>query len=190
MSYLITDPAYRVTVSGDGRTVAVALPGATGPKGDPGSGGGGGFTPLRRTTGAVTFTPFAAGTSGAWTLYPGALWVTVPASAGDLLTYYPAIIANGADASGDLASVVAAAPKRYLSAGYGLTQNPLGHGGLYLSGNYGQAQYPALTWPVAADEIVAGNVTLALMYQAGVGRSVGSAAYPSSVDVVNLGPSA
>jgi hypothetical protein len=145
--------------------------------------------PVRRSTGPVTLTPFTGGNGGTWTLYPMSLRVTIPAAAGDLLVVYPAIIGNSGPAEGDMCSVVSGAPARYYSSGTA-SQATNGHGALYLDGAFGLAQTPALTWVVASADIESGNVTLSLMYRTGSARSFGSSAYPSTVDVVNHGPSA
>lgn len=191
MSYRVSDPAYAVTVSRDGSTVAVATPGLTGPQGPAGGGGGGGGgLKAYVSTGRVKLTPFGATSgAGAWTLYPASLRVTIPAgsvAAGDLVVVYPAIISTSGDAEGDLAAVVAGVPVRFLSSGTG-TQDPVGHGGLYLSGNYGQANYPAVAWHVQSGDLDAGALTLSLMYRAGAARQIGHAGYASQVDAVNHG---
>lgn len=145
--------------------------------------------PVRRSTGPVTLTPFSGGTLGPWTLYPASLRVTVPAAAGDVLVFYPAIIANNVSgpAEGDLASVVTGTPARYYSSGTG-TQLPNGHGGLYQDGAFGVGQLPAITWLVDPADISAGNVTLSLMYRDAAGRAFGHTTYPSTVDIINHGP--
>jgi hypothetical protein len=143
--------------------------------------------PVRASTGPVTLTPFTAGNGGTWTLYPVSLRVTVPAVAGDLLLFSAQIIGNSGPAEGDLASVVSAAPARYYSSGT-TVQAAHGHGALYMDGAFGLGQMPTMTWVVDPADIDAGAVTLALMYRTGSERSVGSTAYPSTVDVVNLGP--
>lgn len=145
--------------------------------------------PVRRSTGAVTLTPFAGGTSGTWTLYPASLRVTVPAAAGDVLVLYPAIIADSSSgaAEGDLASVVGGLPARYYSSSTAV-QLPNGHGGLYQDGDFGMGQIPALTWLVTSADLAGGNITLSLMYRDGAGRAFGHTVYPSTVDVINFGP--
>lgn len=130
------------------------------------------------------------GGANPWTLCPPAYRVTVPAMAGDLLMWLPAVINDGSDADCDLASVVAGAPVRYYSGGPGVTQDPLGHGGLYLGGNFGTGMWPAVRWVVDAADIDAGTVTLAWMYKAGGTRTAGSLTYASTIDVINYGRSA
>jgi len=145
--------------------------------------------PVRGSTGPVTLTPFAGGTSGTWTLYPAALRVTVPAAVGDVLVVYPAIIADSTSgaAEGDLASVVSGAPARYYSSGTAV-QAANGHGGLYQDGDFGMGQLPAVTWVVASADLSGGNITLSFMYRDSAGRAFGHTVYPSTVDVINLGP--
>jgi hypothetical protein len=145
--------------------------------------------PVRASTGPVTLTPFAGGTSGTWTLYPLALRVTVPAAVGDVLVLYPAVIADSVSgaAEGDAASVVAGGPSRFYSSGT-TSQLANGHGALYQDGDFGVGQFPAITWLVAAADLDGANVTLSLMYRATTGRAFGHAVYPSTVDLVNFGP--
>lgn len=144
--------------------------------------------PVRASTGPVTLTPFAGGTSGTWTLYPASLRVTVPAAAGDVLVVYPAIIADSSSgaAEGDLAAVVSGSPVRYYSSGTAV-QLPNGHGGLYQDGDFGFGQLPAVTWVAASGDLSGGNITLSFMYRDAAGRAFGHTVYPSTIDVINFG---
>jgi hypothetical protein len=127
------------------------------------------------------------GGANPWTLCPAAYRVTVPAAAGDLLMWLPAVINDGGDAECDLASVVAGAPVRFYSGGPGAVQDANGHGGLYLGGNFGTGMWPTLRWVVDTSDIAAGTVTLAWMYKAGGSRNAGSLAYASTIDLINYG---
>jgi hypothetical protein len=127
------------------------------------------------------------GGANPWTLCPAAYRVTVPAAVGDLLVWLPAVITDGGDAECDLVSVVAGAPVRYYSGGPGPAQDPVGHGGLYLGGNFGTGAWPAVRWVADASDIVAGTLTLAWMYKAGGSRNAGSLAYASTIDLINHG---
>jgi hypothetical protein len=134
-----------------------------------------------------TFGPGGA-TGQPTTLSPSAWWVTVTARVGDLLLWVPSILSTGADATGDLASVVNGSPVNFYSNGYGPTQAINGHGGLYLSGDFGVANYAPVKWLVQAGDLSGGAVTLAFLYQGGTGSHVwGHASIPSQVDVLNLG---
>lgn len=155
------------------------------------SGGGGlksrGTTGLLTSGGGAPFGP--AGASGTWTMCPAAWRVTVPAVAGDVLQWTPAVIIGAAtgDAELDLASIVSGAPARYASSQTS-TQSANGHGGLYVWYQSGRRLGTPMTWVVTADDIDGGNVTIALMYRAsGSGITIGVSAYPSQIDLVNLG---
>lgn len=150
----------------------------------------GGGTSIKRTNTGLVLTSFTAssGSGGAWTVCPAAYRVTIPAAAGDVLRWEPAVIANPGDSGYelDLAAINgAAAPVRYASSRTS-TQATNGHGGMYMGGAYSRTMR-GLTWLVEAGDIVSGNVTLALLYRAGSGMTIGSGAYPSEIDVVNLG---
>lgn len=142
------------------------------------------------STGLVTGTFGPAGDSGAWVMCPVGYRVTVPAAAGDVLRWSPAFYhGSDQDSMGDLASVVAGAPARYLSSGTAV-QGAVGHGALYLaaSGNRGLR---AVDWVVTAADVEAGNVTLAFMYRdSGAGNVMGHGSLPGQVDVLNLGAEA
>lgn len=168
-------------------------PGATGPQGPAGTTGatgpaGAGATIRRANTGLIltTFTA-SSGTGGAWTVCPAAYRVTIPAAAGDVLRWEPAVIANPGSSGFelDLAALNGSTPLRYASSRTS-TQSPDGHGGLYLGGAYSLTMR-GLTWVVEAGDIVSGSVTLALLYRAGSGMTIGSGAYPSEIELTNLG---
>jgi hypothetical protein len=91
------------------------------------------------------------------------------------------------DSVGDLASLDAGgAPIRHLSSGV-LAPLDLGHGGLYLAGD-GTRVLRALDWTVQAEDIVAGQVTLAFRYRDnGSGNTMGHATLPGQVSVINVG---
>jgi hypothetical protein len=139
------------------------------------------------STGLVTGTFGPAGDSGAWTLCPAGYRVTVPAAVGDVLRWSPAFY-HGSDqeSMGDLASVVGGAPARYLSSGTAV-QGAVGHGALYIAAT-GNRTLRAVDWVVTADDLDAGNVTLAFMYRnTGSGNTLGHGSIPGQVDVINLG---
>jgi hypothetical protein len=131
-----------------------------------------------------------AGDGGTWTTCPAAYRsAPCPAAVGDVLRWHMAIYHRGdADSVGDLASLDAGGePIRHLSSG---TVIPLGvgHGGLYLEG-VGPRTLRALDWVVAAEDIIAGQVTLAFRYRDnGTGNTMGHGTLPGQVAVVNLGP--
>lgn len=145
--------------------------------------------PKQAGTGLLTGTFGPGGATGQpATLSPSAWWVTVAAKAGDLLLWVPSLISTGADAQGDLASVVSGSPVNFYSNAYGPTQAANGHGGLYISGNFGQGNYTPIKWLVQANDVSGGTVTLAFLYQGGTGSHVwGHASIPSQIDVINHG---
>lgn len=138
------------------------------------------------TTGKVSATFGPGDTSGTWTV-SGATWrVTVPASVGDILCLDPSVIALvGADAEMDVCSLNGNTPIRYYSSGT-TTQSPNGHGGLYMGTQF-SSKMGAVRWVVTADDIIAGNVTLAYMYRAGSGVTWGSGVYPNEITLTNEG---
>lgn len=155
---------------------------------DPPVGGGGGGIQAFASSGRQTIAFGPCNTSGTWTLCPTEYRVTVPAAVGDILHWTPRLIAgiSGGDAEIDVASVVSGSAARFYSSGT-TVQSPNGHGGLYLGGNYVNG-LNAIDWVVTADDISAGQVTLALMYRAGAsGTQIGSAVYPGQIDVINHG---
>jgi hypothetical protein len=129
-----------------------------------------------------------AGNSGAWTVAPAAYRRTVTADPGNLLVWNPPVLApfGALEFQFDLASIDGSAnPLRYASSRTAV-QNPNGHGGLYVGGAYA-AQFRPLTWTVTAADLVAGAVTLALLYRAGTDITIGSAGFPSELALINLG---
>lgn len=175
--------------------------GAQGPQGVPGNPGSAGADGVLKSFGDTGefFGTFGAlaGSSGSWTVCPAA-WRSVPvaAAAGDVLDWAAEVILGvgtaTADAEFDLAAIdntVPGAPVilRCLSSG---TNTPLanGHGGFYCWQNNAR-RLPGTKWRAQAGDIVAGTVTLALLYRAaGSGLAVGHASlYPSRVTVTNLG---
>lgn len=133
----------------------------------------------------TTFTA-SAGSGGAWTVAPAAYRVSVPASAGNVLTWIPSLISNPGDSGYefDLVSIDGlAAPLRYKSTG---TSSPSanGFGGMYMGGAYSRVFRP-VTWVVSAADIVGGNVTLTILYRTGSGMTIGSSAYPSDINIIN-----
>jgi hypothetical protein len=134
-----------------------------------------------------TFGP--AGDSGTWTTCPVAYRSEpCPAEVGDVLRWSPAFYhQSDADSVGDLASLDAlGAPIRHLSSGV-LAPLDVGHGGLYLAAA-GTRVLRQLDWVVAAEDIVAGQVTLAFRYRDnGSGNTMGHGTLPGQVAVVNLG---
>lgn len=139
------------------------------------------------TSGLITSTFTAsAGSGGAWTVCPAAYRVTVPAAAGNVLTWIPSLISNPGDSGYefDLVSVDGSGtPLRYKSTG---TSSPSanGFGGMYMGGAYSRT-FRTVTWVVSAADVVSGNVTLAILYRTGSGMTIGSAAYPSDINVIN-----
>lgn len=139
------------------------------------------------TSGNITSTFTASsGSGGAWTVAPAAYRLTIAAATGNVLTWYPSIIANPGDSGYELDLVAidgSAAVLRYKSSG---TASPSanGFGGLYMGGAYSRNIRP-VTWVVQAGDIVSGNVTLTLAYRTGSGMTIGSAAYPSTIDIIN-----
>lgn len=154
-------------------------------------GGGGSGVKAAASTGLLVSTASIAA-DVAWTVLPAAWRVTVAAAVGDVLTLYGLIISTQAsgDLECDVASIVAGTPARYLSSGTGV-QGAHGHGGLYGSSGatgFNLWQPGPVPWTVAAGDLSAGNITLSYVARAsGAARTVGSAAYPSQVDVINHG---
>ena len=158
------------------------------------SGGGGAAVKATATTGLLTST-VTIGIGPGWTVFPSAYRVTVAAAVGDLLVLTAQFITsqNSGDTECDVASIVGGSPARYLSSGTS-TQASNGHGGLYAGSgltSFNAWRPGSVIWPVSAADIDAGTVTLAYVARTtGSTRGVGSAAYPSQVDVVNYGPPA
>lgn len=175
----------------DGAPGATGATGAQGPAGATGATGPAGTSAAtRRANTGLILTSFttSSGSGGAWTVCPAAYRVTIPAAAGNILRWEPALIANPGDSGYefDLAAINGSAtPIRYASSRTS-TQSPNGHGGMYLGGAYSRTMR-GQTWVVEAGDIVSGNVTLALLYRAGTGITIGSAAYPSEIELTNLG---
>lgn len=140
-------------------------------------------------TGLITTTFTASsGGSGAWTVCPAAFRVAVAAVAGDVLRWNPSVMANPGDGGYefDLAAINgSAAPVRYASSRTGV-QAANGYGGLYMGGAYSRV-LRGVPWTVQAGDIFGGTVTLALMYRAGSGMTIGSALYPSEIELINRG---
>lgn len=142
------------------------------------------------TTGRQTVA-FIGDTTSGWALCPAQYRVTIAAAVGDVLHWSPhfLLLSSGAEAELDVVSVVSGAAARYFSTGT-TSAGANGHGGLYVGGSYNRA-LPAINWPVTADDLDGGSVTLALRYrQAASGVTFGNATYPNHVDVTNLGGSA
>jgi len=139
------------------------------------------------TSGLITSTFTASsGSGGAWTVAPAAYRVSVAAATGNVLTWIPNVICNPGDSGYELDLVAvdgSGAVLRYKSTG---TASPSanGFGGLYLGGGYSRTMRP-VTWVVQAGDIVSGNVILTLLYRTGSGMTLGSAAYPSTIDIIN-----
>jgi hypothetical protein len=123
------------------------------------------------------------------TLIPSSRWVTIAASIGQKLLWVPNWISTGADAQGDLCSVVNGVPVNFLSDNYGPAQAPNGHAGFYYSGDFGQANETPVPWIVQSTDIdSSGDVTLAAMYQSGSGsHEWGHASIPDTTSVFNFG---
>lgn len=155
---------------------------------------GGGFTPVYVSTGLIVNSIFGGGSGGTQptALAPSAYWVTLPAgrvASGHLLHWKSGVISTGADATGDLASVVSGAPVNYYSDHFGPIQNAEGHGELYVAGDYGHDQGPAVWWTVQPTDLALdGSVTLAFLYQPSGSHRWGHASLPCQVDIVNFGP--
>lgn len=154
--------------------------------------GGGGGSPTMRTasSGLVTGTYGPGGATGKpTTLAPSSTFAPVVAAAGDIIVWYPGMISTGADAQGDLCSVVSGAPVNYLSGGYGPVQADNGHAAFYVSGDYGLSELPVVRWVVQANDVaIDGTVTLVHLYQGGVGNHVwGHNSIPGQNDVINHG---
>lgn len=175
--------------------------GTQGPAGSAGAAGPAGAdgTVLAFTDTGEFFGTFGAlaGISGSWTVCPAA-WRSLPcpAVAGNVLDWQPEVILGvgtaTADAEFDVASIdnsVPGAPVilRALSSGTN-TPLPNGRGGMYCWQNNAR-RLPGTKWRVQAGDIVAGSVTLAILFRsAGSGLAVGHATvYPSRVTVTNLG---
>jgi hypothetical protein len=76
----------------------------------------------------------------------------------------------------------------YYSGGYTPAQAADGHGGMYINGDFGQAQYAPIKWVVQTTDIAEdGTVTLAPMYQAGGDHIWGHSSIPDQVDLINHG---
>lgn len=151
------------------------------------TGSGGGIV-ASAGTGPLRLAAFTAdgGAGGGWVLWPAGYRVSVPAAVGDVLVWSSAVLATGGPTEGDLVSVVAGAPARYLSSNT-TAQAANGHGGFYQDGAFGVAALPSVRWVVAASDIDAGTVTLSPLYHDAGGRAFGSTAYTSQIDLVNLG---
>lgn len=151
-----------------------------------------GAKPVRASTGLVVTTATIDLGPG-WTVLPAAYRVTVAAAAGDMLTLSWLAIStqNNGDVECDVASIVGGVSARYLSSGTAV-QADHGHGGLY--GGAGADGFnlwtpPPVQWLVAPADISGGTVTLTYVARTtGAVRTVGSAAYPSQIDLVNSGP--
>jgi hypothetical protein len=154
---------------------------------------GGGFAPVRVTSGPQTGT-FGGGSGGLQPtgIPPSAWWLTLPANkvaAGHLLQWSMPLISTGADAQCDLASLVAGAPVNFYSDNYGPTQNPNGHSGLYVSGDYGADQGPVAWWVVQPTDLAGdGTFTISFLFQPSGTHRWGSNTIPGQVDLVNFGP--
>lgn len=167
--------------------------GATGPQGPAGAAGADGQDGTLKAyavKNGITGTFGPAGDSGTWTTCPVAYRSEpCPADVGDVLRWSPAFYHQSDQESvGDLASLDAlGAPIRHLSSGVAAPLD-VGHGGLYLAAA-GTRVLRQLDWVVAAEDIVAGQVTLAFRYRDnGSGNTMGHGTLPGQVAVVNLGP--
>lgn len=152
---------------------------------DSGSGGGGlrGFA----QTAALLIPVTGAGLTGNWTLTPVAWRLTVPAVAGHVLEWSPSIMLGGGPAALDLAVVITGAATRYLSTG---TATPAALGSMYTQGDYGTTRLPEQKLLVQSGDVVAGTVTLALVYRdtgSGDTTTLGHATAPSRITLANLG---
>jgi hypothetical protein len=173
----------RLAVGSNGATLVADSTQSSGVKWAPGGSG----IKAHASTGLKT-TQFGPGdTSGTWTVCPTDYQVTIAAAVGDVLRWEPSVIAaQTAAGEFDVAALVGGAPARYYSSGTS-TQAAHGHGGLYMDANYSHSLKP-ITWVVDAADVSGGTVTLAVMYRAaGAGVLFGSSAYPSQIDVDNLG---
>lgn len=145
--------------------------------------------PQQAGTGLLTGTFGPGGSSGQpTTLSPSAWWTTIAAAVGNLILWVPSLISTGSDAVGDLCSLVSGSPVNFYSDEYGPTQAANGHGGLYLSGDFGIANYTPIKWLVQSSDLSGGTITLAFLYQGGTGSHTwGHASIPSQIDVINYG---
>lgn len=158
-------------------------------------GGGGGFAPVRVTSGPQTGTFGPGGTgpdSPPQTQTPPEWQLTLPPSkvaAGHLVQWSMPVISTGGDAQCDVASIVDGEPVNYYSDNYGPDQADDGHSGLYMSGDFGHVQGPTIWWVVQdADLASDGSLTLSFLYFAGGAHVWGSSTLPGQVDMVNFGP--
>lgn len=201
------EPGFTVTVDPDvPETITVGVPGPTGPAGPTGATGSQGPAGATgaagpqgppggvkyRTSGLLSGLSFSGGAgSGAWTLWPAATRITIPAAVGDVVMYRVDILSNGNDAELDAAAVVAGAPVRYYSSGTAV-QSANGHGGLYQSGAFGHGHNVPVIWVVQAGDLSAGQLTLAYLLRAGGARTwlteTGNP-YPAHAHAINYGPS-
>jgi hypothetical protein len=155
------------------------------------AGGGGGFAPVRASTGLQlgVFGPAGGGLQPT-TVAPSWTWVTLPAgkvAAGHLVQWSMALISTGGDSQCDLASLVDGAPVNYYSDGFGPTQGGNGHSGMYISGDFGHVHGPQVWWLVQDTDLASdGTFTLAFLYQGA--HTWGSNSIPGQLDVVNFGP--
>lgn len=156
--------------------------------------GSGGFTPVRVTSGPHAGDIFGGGGGGSQpTGIPPAIWrLTLPASkvaAGHLLQWSMPLISTGADAACDLASLVAGVPVNFYSDAYGPTQDPNGHSGLYVAGDFGADQSPSAWWVVQPSDLAGdGSFTISFLFQPSGSHRWGHAIIPGQVDLVNFGP--
>lgn len=138
------------------------------------------------STGILNATFGPGDTSGAWTPVAAQWRVTVPASVGDILLLDASVIALvGGDAEMDVCSMNGETRLRYYSSKTSV-QEANGHGGLYMGTQFNNKVNP-VRWVVTADDIVAGEVTLAYMYRAGSGITWGSVLYPNEISLINEG---
>lgn len=172
----------------DGEDGAQGIQGPPGEDGSVGPQGPAGILKAFATTGLVTGV-FLAGDSGSWTLSPFNYWVTGPADIGDRILWTPEIFhQTDQQAAYDLASVSSLGEvARYLSSGTAAS-NDFGYAGLYTASTHNRGLRP-IWWTVAADDIVDGEVTLALAYRnSGSGNSMGHASLPGRINFANVGP--
>jgi hypothetical protein len=155
-------------------------------------GGGSGFSPVFVTSGPqkLTFGPAGGGLTPT-TQAPSWTVLTLPAgkvAAGHLVVWDLNMISTGSDSQCDLASLVDGALVNYLSDGYGPSQDPNGHSGFYVSGDFGHVHGPSARWIVQETDLaVDGSFSLMFLIQ---GAHVwGSESIPGQVDMVNYGPS-
>jgi hypothetical protein len=158
-----------------------------------GGGGGTSFAPVYVSSGPQTGT-FGGGTGGVQpTGIPPSMWrLTLPAdkvAAGHLLQWSMPLISTGGDAQCDLASLVAGAPVNFYSDHYGPVQNPNGHSGLYVAGDFGADQGPVIWWVVQPTDLDEdGTFTISFAFQPSGSHRWGSDTIPGQVDLVNFGP--